>query len=128
MLFRSGQSGNYSGEESAWRGKVIGYNDGHPVTCDVEQSGANPWGLFGVGGNVWEGCAADTSPEAPFAAWRGGCWGASTQEFIRCEGQFSQNAAARSGFIGFRLVLAPGPMRRLPAWPGRPGTKDGGRQ
>ena len=30
------------------------YNDGFPVTCPVEKSGKNDWGLYGVGGNACE--------------------------------------------------------------------------
>jgi serine/threonine-protein kinase len=107
---KSGQAGNYSGEESAWKGRLAGYLDGHPATCVVEKSWANPWGLYGVGGNVWEGCASDTNPKPTFGGWRGACWAASPQELLRCACRFPYgNASSKSPFTGFRLVLSPGP-------------------
>jgi formylglycine-generating enzyme required for sulfatase activity len=51
--------GNYSdltAREVFGRGwpSLDGYRDGNPVAAPVEQSGRNEWGLYGVGGNVWE--------------------------------------------------------------------------
>ncbi len=47
--------GNFGNQEvfpSTW--KLDGYTDEFPVTCEVEKSGANEWGIFGMAGNVWE--------------------------------------------------------------------------
>jgi formylglycine-generating enzyme required for sulfatase activity/tRNA A-37 threonylcarbamoyl transferase component Bud32 len=55
---KSGQAGNYADTTAkrAFSGWSIidGYDDGFAVSCDVEKIWANPWGLYGVGGNVWE--------------------------------------------------------------------------
>jgi formylglycine-generating enzyme required for sulfatase activity len=74
----SGRAGNYHGQEGAgtWD-KISGYNDGFPVTAPVDKLWANPWGLHGVGGNVWEACARDSTGQAfggSFGAWRGASW------------------------------------------------------
>ena len=46
---------NYNSEESAGRiPKIAGRRDKWPVTCPVDESGQNDWGLHGVGGNVLE--------------------------------------------------------------------------
>ena len=102
---RSGQAGNYSGQESAWKNKIDGYRDSHPVTCDVEKSWKNPWGLFGVGGNVWE-CTSKT-PGGSFDAWRGAAWFCYYQGGLRCSYRFVLSASLRFGYrFGFRLLLA----------------------
>ena len=114
---QSGQAGNYSGRESAADGRIPGYNDGHPVTCDVEKSWANPWGLYGVGGNVWEICAkweisaewdvsaGDTLKKLSFGAWRGASWSCGNQDYLRSASRNDYVASYRRSGVGFRLVL-----------------------
>lgn len=86
---------------------VDSYNDGFAVTCPVEKSGRNDWGLFGVGGNVWE-CTTTTFPGA-FAAWRGGAWVSELREDrLRCDRRLTDNGKERDDIYGFRLVLSPG--------------------
>jgi predicted Ser/Thr protein kinase len=88
-----GQAGNY------------GYNDGQPEICNVEQSWANPWGLYGVGGNVWEVCAADTATRQSFGAWRGAAYSNIKQEHLRCDCRGTSDGSVRARNVGFRLVL-----------------------
>ncbi|MBN2452338.1 MAG: SUMF1/EgtB/PvdO family nonheme iron enzyme, partial [Lentisphaeria bacterium] len=106
---RSGQAGNYHGQEAAVFGmeKIGGYDDGHAVTCNVEQSWANPWRLCGVGGNVYEACAKDTGTNQEFGAWRGACWyDCGVQSDLRCAGRYDGGGSGRDGNGGFRLVLS----------------------
>jgi len=102
---RSGQAGNYSDSAGAFDYKIDGYNDGHPVTCDVAKSWANPWGLYGVGGNVWEACVADSSGGS-FGAWRGAAWGSGGQGDLRCSYRINAGPSFRDDADGFRLVLS----------------------
>ena len=103
---RSGQAGNYDDETTFDRPRVAGgYSDGHPVTCRVEDSWANPWNLYGVGGNVWECCAKDDSG-ASFGAWRGASWYRFNQGGLRCSYRVVGSGSARNGSGGFRLVLS----------------------
>lgn len=101
----SGQAGNYHGEEGAgsWE-KLAGYNDGSEVSCDVDQSWANPWNLHGVGGNVWEVCASDTNDNT-FGAWLGGSWNNCIPERLHCTNRI-EKAGEPSLNMGFRLVMS----------------------
>ncbi|MBN2449690.1 MAG: SUMF1/EgtB/PvdO family nonheme iron enzyme, partial [Lentisphaeria bacterium] len=105
---RSGQAGNYHGQEGAivGRDKIGGYGDGHAVTCNVEQSWANPWRLYGVGGNVWEACAKDTGTNQEFGGWRGASWSNDDQGYLRCDYRGYIDGSPRYGGYGFRLVLS----------------------
>ena len=51
--------GNYAGREAGgeWA-RIAGYKDGFQVSCPVEQSGVNDWGLYGVGGNACHNASA----------------------------------------------------------------------
>lgn len=84
------------------------YNDGHGVSCPVSESGQNPWGLFGVAGNVWEWTSEQRGAE--YAA-RGGAWDSNTREFMLCRTRASFPASHQAQTLGFRLVLtAPAPQ------------------
>jgi hypothetical protein len=102
----SGRAGNYHGQEGAgsWA-KIQNYNDGHPVTAPVEEVWANPWGLHGVGGNVWEATARDAA-NSSFGAWRGGSWDGDLQDVLRVSFRFDVGGSPRDSNRGFRLVLS----------------------
>ncbi len=85
--------------------KTDAYDDGFVVTCPVEQSGKNDWGLYGIGGNVWESCAMDVSGSS-FGAWRGASWGYDYPDVLRCAARDGGGGSGRSYFYGFRLVLS----------------------
>jgi tRNA A-37 threonylcarbamoyl transferase component Bud32 len=96
--------GNYSDSASAWRYKIDGYTDGHAVACDVERSGENEWGLYGIGGNVWECCASDVSGGS-FGAWRGASWN-DLPVFLRVAYRIDNGGSGRDYYGGFRLALS----------------------
>jgi formylglycine-generating enzyme required for sulfatase activity len=109
----SGQAGNYCGQEaqgivSYIHSSMLGrYNDGHVVACDVEKSWANPWGLYGVGGNVEEACGGIYGGE--FGAWRGASWKHGNQDALRCSSNHHRGGDlrfSRDDIGGFRLVLS----------------------
>jgi serine/threonine protein kinase len=100
--------GNYSDSaaKSALGFTVIqGYTDGHAVACDVEKSDKNDWGLYGIGGNVWEGCASDVSGSS-FGAWRGASCGSYSPDYLLCAFRVADGGAKRYGTYGFRVVLS----------------------
>ena len=92
-------------QESALSNKIDGYNDGFPVTCPVEKSGKNDWGLYGVGGNVWE-CTVKSSSDLSFDAWRGASWGKDDPDGLRSACRNVYDSSYRSIGFGFRLVLS----------------------
>lgn len=98
--------GNYHGEEGAesWD-KIAGFDDGHPVTGPVEESGQNDWGLYGVGGNVWE-VTAKADDQGGFEAWRGASWADGVAYTLRGTTR-DDGSGSPSNVNGFRLVLAP---------------------
>jgi len=99
-------AGNYRGAEAMGRGERVPGRDGFVVSCDVEQSGSNPWGLYGVGGNVWEGCCWEGDPNEA-GAWRGGSWDSGTPGLTRSTFRSVGSPGYKFPNYGFRLVLAP---------------------
>jgi hypothetical protein len=96
--------GNYADKVSPCLGKIEGYVDGFPVTCPVEKSGENSWGLYGVGGNVYEFCSTDVSGTS-CGARRGASWAGGAPDSLRCTARFDGGGGG-SFLVGVRLVLS----------------------
>ena len=93
--------GNYRGQEAEGRGdKLANYRDKYPAACNVEQSGRNRWGLYGVGGNVWQACATDRSGVEP-GSWRGGSWDSGSPRLLRARSAASTCRTIASITMGF---------------------------
>ena len=104
---KSGHAGNYHGTSGAKSGgKIAGYNDGFAVTCPVESSWENKWGVYGVGGNVWE-LTRKSANDSSFDSWRGASWDRSAENYLRSSCRGDRDASGRFNGRGFRLVLSP---------------------
>ncbi len=64
-------------------GHVNGYEDGFEGLAPVEQSGRNEWGLYGVGGNAWEGCLDGKGRGASCKEWVQNALRIDHNEFVR---------------------------------------------
>ncbi len=108
------KSGNYADATaeasfSSWStidGYTIdGYTDGFAVSCPVEQSGRNDWGVYGVGGNVWEW--TEEKVDSSDYVLRGASWYDGSQDTLRCAIRCMDDASNRNNYFGFRLFLRP---------------------
>ncbi len=97
--------GNFGNQEvfpGSWQ--LDGYSDEFPVTCNVDQSGENDWGLYGVAGNVWEWTTELNNGKR---AVMGGDWTSVGREtmIVSVEGAYAPMDEPFDN-IGFRIFLA----------------------
>ena len=97
--------------------KLSKHNDRYRVSCPVQKSGANAWGLFGVGGNVWEWCEDTDDAEGKTRALKGASWSDCAPLFLSISRRSSYTADYASVSIGFRVIAeqlasAPPPERK----------------
>ena len=106
--------GNYHGQEGAGSLDKIGkYNDGYPVTCPVEKSGKNEWGLYGVGGNVWQWTSEWYDNTHECRVLRGAAWDSSDSGYLECAASQPQRSVTSSQYFRFSCVI--GALRTLSA-------------
>lgn len=84
-----------------WDG-IEDYDDGFIVSCPVDDSGENDWGLWGVGGNAYEWTfeAGGVSSEL-----RGGSWSTFQPEYLRINNRYRREPSSKLFNFGFRVVL-----------------------
>ena len=100
---------NYFGVENPEPGQKLDHNDGYRVSCPVQKSGANAWGLYGVGGNVWEWCEDADDAEGKTRVLKGASWSDCAALFLKISRRSSYTADYTSSSIGFRIVADPMP-------------------
>jgi len=67
-------AGNYTGEETGSDVAIKGYDDGFAWTSPVGSFKPNKYGLYDMGGNVWQWCMDNWNAESKAKVLRGASW------------------------------------------------------
>lgn len=86
---------------------IRGHDDGFVVTAPVGNSGINEWGLYGIGGNVWEWSQDWFDSTKTARAVRGAGWNNHERALIAVSNRTDGLPEKCNVMIGFRVVLAP---------------------
>ncbi|EDY17565.1 serine/threonine protein kinase [Chthoniobacter flavus Ellin428] len=68
------RAGNYTGEETGSDVAIKGYDDGFPWTSPVGSFKPNQYGLYDMGGNVWQWCLDSWNETSTAKVLRGASW------------------------------------------------------
>ena len=110
-------AGNYAGSEakdadwpSTW-GIIDGYRDGYTRTSPVERFAANRYGLYDMGGNVYQWCEDWHDGEQTSRVLRGGSWTLNVPDYLLSSFRNRSAPVVRIDYVGFRVVLVVGSVR-----------------
>jgi len=85
---------------------IEGYNDGYPRTSPVGSFPANQFGLYDMGGNVWQWCEDWYDAQAQDRVLRGASWVNDDPNDVRASYRYKDAPANRYDTFGFRCVVA----------------------
>jgi formylglycine-generating enzyme required for sulfatase activity/serine/threonine protein kinase len=100
-------AGNYTGEETGSDVAIKGYDDGFAWTSPVGSFAANKFGLYDMGGNVWQWCMDTWNTDSKAKVLRGASWynGALKLSLLSsCRVHASPDSSTDN--YGFRIVRA----------------------
>ncbi len=107
-------AGNYAGSEAKdanwprmWQ-TINGYWDGYARTSPVGSFNANRYGLYDMGGNVWQWCEDKFDNQHDWRVLRGGSWGVVDPVILLSSCRRSLTPGIRIILNGFRVVLVVG--------------------
>jgi serine/threonine protein kinase len=100
-------AGNYTGEETDSDVAIKGYNDGFAWTSPVGSFNVNKFGLYDMGGNVWEWCEDWWNSEQTSKVLRGGSWyNGALKLSLLSSCRIHASADEITDNYGFRVVIA----------------------
>ncbi len=109
-------AGNYADETAAkcfGRNWIIGgYDDGYATTSPVGSFKPNQFGLYDLGGNVWEWCEDRYDQYDENRVLRGGSWASGERKSLLSSLRHRHGPYYRLYNFGFRCVLVVGGARR----------------
>ncbi len=82
-----------------------GYDDGYPTTAPVMSFVPNEFGLYDIGGNVWEWIGDWFDENQLLRFRRGGNWDDSSEGWLRSSARAAISPETRGGHTGFRIVI-----------------------
>ena len=100
-------AGNYTGEETGSDVAIKGYTDGFPWTSPVGSFPPNKYGLYDMGGNVWQWVTDAWNSDSTSKVLRGASWynGALKLSLLSsCRVHAAQDSSTDN--YGFRCVIA----------------------
>ena len=105
------RAGNYAGVEAGLppADTIPNYNDGFPRTSPVGTFSVNAFGIFDVGGNVWQWCSDRFKADINWRTVRGGSWLTAAKPQLRLGARLGYNPEFRHDDVGFRVVIATEP-------------------
>jgi formylglycine-generating enzyme required for sulfatase activity len=92
-------------------GGIDKYTDGYATTSPVGSFNANQYGLFDMGGNVWQWCEDSYDSGQKYRVLRGASWGDFDPQLWLSSFRSSYAPEYRDYYIGFRVVLVDGTSR-----------------
>jgi len=98
---------------------IEGYTDGYATTSPVGSFPANTYGLYDMGGNVWQWCEDWFDASHRDRVLRGASWDGVGRYYVLSSNRSHGAPGGRSGDYGFRCVIAPAPAEP-PAVAGAP--------